>query len=172
MEYFSCCSQTITNLIERRVITPEVNGLFDLKTSTASYIRVLREAASGRSPEAQSAKELSLLANIALKEQQTSLAKIKVNKESQVLIPSNMVISQFKSYFCLFRSTLLTLPSAIRIALRLSLDNEEVIEDIIYEKMRKLEDFNVEQNESGRGISQPLRKPNGNGHSTFEDHAP
>ncbi len=48
MRYFACCNQTITNLIERRVIAPEPNGLFDLEQCCAAYVRVLREAAAGQ----------------------------------------------------------------------------------------------------------------------------
>jgi phage terminase Nu1 subunit (DNA packaging protein) len=159
MQYFSCSSQNITTLVQRGVIKPNANGMFDLKTCTRAYIESLRHIASGR--QVTDAKEASLLANVALRKEQTVLAQIRVGKEQQALIPQDQVLQQFKSFFRLFRTTLISLPSELRIMLRLSIDTEERIEDLVWEKMHKLEAFNLGEKSAARGGSSNAKA---NGH--------
>jgi phage terminase Nu1 subunit (DNA packaging protein) len=166
MQWFCCSSQTISTLIQKGVIKPNASGMFDLKTCTRSYIESLRHIASGR--QETDAKEASLLANVALKKEQTTLCSIRVSKEQKELIPADQVLQQFKVFFRSFRTTLLKLPSEIRISLRLSIDREEMIEDLVWSKMAKLESFGIGE-ESARPAKDGLAKPNGKHMTSVED---
>jgi phage terminase Nu1 subunit (DNA packaging protein) len=156
MEYFSCSSQTITSLIQKGAIAPNANGLFDLKTCTNNYIKTLREVASGR--EETDAKEASLLANVALKKEQTTLAQLRVSREQAQVIPKNLAIAQFKYFFRLFRGIMMQLPADIRILLKLSVFDEEKIEEHIYEKMLQLQEGQAALSSQVNGSKQDAPK--------------
>lgn len=138
MQWFDCSSTNITEMVNKGTIKKLPDGMFDLKDCTKSYITALREVASGR--EQTDAKEMSLLANVALKREQTALAQLRVSREQAQVIPKNLAIAQFKYFFKLFRRIMMQLPADIRILLRLSVYDEEQIEEWIYDKMRQLEE--------------------------------
>jgi hypothetical protein len=136
--YFGISRQVIAMLVARGVITKADDGLFDLKQATLAYCSQLRDAAAGRAHEVSEAKMQSLKAGASLKDIQTQLAQVRLDRETKSTVDRSEVIEAMHRLSLNVRHFVLMLPIKIKAALNLGVDDEETITVIVHDVLTEL----------------------------------
>jgi phage terminase Nu1 subunit (DNA packaging protein) len=136
--YFGISRQAIAMLVARGVITKGADGLFDLKQATLAYCSQLRDAAAGRAHEVSEAKMQSLKAGASLKDIQTQLAQVRLDRETKQTVDRADVIEAMHRLSINVRHWVLMLPIKIKAALNLDVDAEETITVIVHDVLTEL----------------------------------
>jgi phage terminase Nu1 subunit (DNA packaging protein) len=137
-EYFGISRQSISMLVARGVISKDAGGLFNLKACTQSYTAHLRDMASGRAHEVSETKMQSLRAGVGLKEIQTQLAQVKLDKETKATVDRADVVESMHRLALNVKHFVLLMPIKIKGALGLSVDAEETINVICHDCLNQL----------------------------------
>jgi phage terminase Nu1 subunit (DNA packaging protein) len=146
-ELWGISRQAISMLVARGKISKGSDGLFDLKQATLAYCSQLRDAAAGRAHEVSEAKMCSLRAGASLKDIQTQLAQVRLDRETKTTVDRSEVLEAMHRLSLNVRHWVLMLPIKIKAALQLDVDAEETITVICHDVLTELAKGAVTLNE-------------------------
>jgi phage terminase Nu1 subunit (DNA packaging protein) len=136
--YFGISRQAIAMLVARGVIIKCDDGLFDLKQATLAYCSQLRDAAAGRAHEVSEVKMNSLRAGASLKEVQCELAQARLARETKATVDRAEIIEALERLMMNTRNHILTLPLKIKTTLRLDIDAQDTITQLVHDVLTNL----------------------------------
>ncbi len=129
MAFWGASAATIEELSTSGIIIKVARGRFDLPRSTRLYLDYLRDAAVGRyGPNATSVHKADEVAQT--KRAQRQMVELQLEERRGNLVKKTEVDAQFQHNANLGRTLVLGLPCKIRVALSLSIKDEERIEQI------------------------------------------